>query len=256
MKTGILSVLLLALLLAGGAMFNDRTQTVLAREPVEQFLQCSGPEIPVGKVREQTDLFSQEIVRLMFELAQDAKAERSSAKKLMATSDACTINRCVSSCVIQSRTITIRTCNDPPVCENIEEEQEYCSTEPSRGCGGEACPRQEINDRLKDVEQTYVQLQATQQAFSSLLHEPRVSPFLTTDQKRTWRDHILFNLERVRNGLQACVTPANFYDTAESDQEVDVLISCQEARLNGVLSEKQAQCFNNNFFCCTIKPTQ
>jgi len=190
MRIGIITTLLLL----GSAIWvaNQQPKTVLAQEDIEQFMQCSGPEIPVGKVRDETD----------------------------------------------------------------KEEERFCATGPERGCGGDACPKEKVEGRLEDVEKTYAQLQATRQAFSDLLHKRRPSPFVATDTERTWRDHILLNLGRARNGLQECVTPANFYDTAESDQEVDVLISCQEARLNGVLSEKQAQCFDNNFFCCTIKPTQ
>ena len=227
-------MLLLALFLAGGialnpsgilGTFSPQPQMVLAQEDIEPFLQCSGPEIPVGKVREETDKFSQEIVRLMLELAQHAKAERSAAKKLIGTSDECTVNRCVSSCVVKPKTKTTK---------------EYCAI---GGCGGDACPKEKIEGRLEDVKKTYAQLKATRQALSNLLHGSQ-------------RDQILLNLEKARNGLQECVTPANFYDTGESDQKVDILISCQEARLNGVLSEKQAQCFDNNFFCCTIKPTQ
>src|SRR3989344_4999497 len=235
MRTGIFTILLLALSLIGGfalnpsgilGTFSPQPQTVLAREDVEPFMQCSGPEIPVGKVREETDKFSQEITRLMLQLAQDAKAERSAAKKLMATSDKCTIDRCVSSCAWETNIIT---------------KERFCAI---GGCGGDACPKKDIEDRLGDVDKTYVQLKATQQALSNLLHGSQ-------------RDQILLNLEKARNGLQECVTPANFYDTGESDQKVDILISCQEARLNGVLSEEQAaRCFDNNFFCCTIKPTQ
>jgi len=234
MRTGIFTILLLALFLAGGfalnpsgilGTFSPQPQMVLAQEDIEPFLQCSGPEIPVGKVREETDKFSQEIVRLMLQLAQDAKAERSAAKKLMATSDECKIDRCLSSCVWETNIIT---------------KERFCAI---GGCGGDACPKQDVEDRLRGVEDAYAQLRATRQALSNLLHGSQ-------------RDQILLNLEEARNGLQECVTPANFYDTAESNQEVDILISCQEARLNGVLSEKQAQCFDNNFFCCTIKPTQ
>ena len=232
MRTGIFTILLLALFLAGGfalnpsgilGTFSPQPQMVLAQEDIEPFLQCSGPEIHVGKVREETDKFSQEIVRLMLQLAQDAKAERSAAKKLMATSDECKIDRCLSSCVWETNIIT---------------KERFCAI---GGCGGDACPKEKVEDRLKNVKDAYEQLKATRQAFSNLLPQ---------------RDHILLNLEEARNGLQECVTPANFYDTAESDQKVDILISCQEARLNKVLSEKQAQCFDNNFFCCTIKPTQ
>ena len=234
MRTGIFTILLLALALIGGfalnlsgilGTFSPQPQTVLAQEDVEQFLQCSGPEIPVGKVKDETDKFSQEITRLVFQLAQDAKDERSAAKKLMATSDECKIDRCLSSCVWETNIIT---------------KERFCAI---GGCGGDACPKEKIEGRLEDVKKTYAQLKATRQALSNLLHGSQ-------------RDQILLNLEEARNGLQECVTPANFYDTAESNQEVDILISCQEARLNGVLSEKQAQCFDNNFFCCTIKPTQ
>ncbi len=276
MRTGIFTLFLLALFLIGGAVFSRQAQTVLAREVIDPLLQCSGPEIPVGKVRDETDKFSQEIVRLMLELAQDAKAERSAAKKLMATSDECKIDRCISSCVWETSFSTTTTC-DGGVCTDTREEERFCATEPDRGCGEDACPKQDVEDRLKSVKEAYVQLQATRNALSNLLREPRPSPFVITGycgsdqckkdygtagcskkcQNRTWRDHILLNLEEARNGLQECVTPANFYDTAESNQKVNIPMTCQEARLNGVLSEEQAaRCFNNNFFCCTIKPTQ
>ncbi|MDO8655561.1 MAG: hypothetical protein Q7R48_04120 [bacterium] len=253
MKISIFTIALLALSFIEVA--DRQPQTVLAQEDIEPFLQCSGPEIPVGTVRDETDRLSQEVVRLVFQLAQDAKAERKAAKEFMPSSDECKANRCVSSCVVNFT---------------------QCVAEPAKGCGGEACDRKAIENRLEDVETAYAQLQATRQALSDLLHKRRPSPFVTTDycnneqcrndygaagcqkkcQERTWRDHILFNLEEARRGLQECVTPANFYDTGESDQDVDLTLSCQEARLNGVLSEKQAQCFNNNFFCCTIKATQ
>src|SRR3989344_8315250 len=180
MRTGIFTILLLALSLIGGfalnpsgilGTFSPQPQTVLAREDVEPFMQCSGPEIPVGKVRDETDKFSQEIVRLMLQLAQDAKAERSAAKKLMATSDECKIDRCLSSCVWETNIIT---------------KERFCAI---GGCGGDACPKKDIEDRLKNVKDAYEQLKATRQAFSNLLPQ---------------RDHILLNLEEARNGLQEC----------------------------------------------------
>jgi hypothetical protein len=261
MKTGIFATLLLTLSLVGVATFNPsrmlgifirQPQTVSAQSPD---LRCTGPEIPVGKVRDETDKFSQEIARLVFQIAQDAKAERNAAQEFMTSTDDCKANLCVSSCAVIFKA---------------------CVANPDKGCEGEACPRQEIDDRLARVEDAYAQLQATRQALSGLLHKPKPSPFVTTDycksdqckkdygaigclkkcQERTSRDHILFNLDEARKGLQTCVTPANSYDAETSDQDIDTPVSCQEARVNGVLSEKQAQCFNNNFFCCTIKPTQ
>ncbi len=255
MRIGILAIVILLALFIGVA--NRQPQTVLAQEDIEPFLQCSGPEIPVGTVRDETDRLSQEVVRLVFQLAQDAKAERKAAKEFIPSSDECNANRCVSSCTVNFF--------------------KQCVAEPAKGCGGEACDREEIEGRLKNVEAAYEQLQKTRQALSDLLHKRRPSPFVTTDycasdqcnndygiagctqkcQQRTWREHILFNLEEARNGLEACVTPANFYDTGESDQDVDFPMSCQEARLSKALSEAQAaQCFINNFFCCTLKPQQ
>lgn len=257
-------LLALSLMVMGAIALDWRPQAAFAQpainipggaEETEQSLQCSGPEIPVGTVRDETDRFSQELVRLMFQLAQDAKAERIAAKELAPSGDECKANLCTSSCVVQSK---------------------RCVADPPKGCGGEACPRQKIEERLKNVQDAYARLKATRQALSDLLRKRRPSPFVTAEycssdqcrndygtagclkkcQQRTWREHILFNLEEARQGLQACVTPANFYETGFSDQEVDITLSCQEAKLNGVLSEKQAQCFNNNFFCCTIKPVQ
>ena len=210
----------------------------------------------MGQVRDETDRFSQEVGRLMFQLAQDAKAERKAAKEFMPASDECKASLCTSSCAVIKK---------------------QCVAESTKGCGGEACPREEIEGRLKNVETTYAQLQATRQALSDLLHKRRRSPFVTTAycgsdqcnneygiagctqkcQMRTWREHILFNLEEARGGLEACVTPANFSDTGESDQDVDFPVSCQEAQRSKALSDTQAaQCFINNFFCCTIKATQ
>lgn len=240
MRIRVFAVLLLALFAITGVV-RGLLQNALAQEETEQFLQCSGPEIPVGKVRDETDKFSQEVVRLMLQLAQVAKAERNAAKDFIASSDSCKADQCTSSCAVASN---------------------QCVASPEKGCGGEACPREEIEDRLKKVEAAYAQLQKTRQALSDLLHKPRPSPFVTADycgseqcrndygaagcqkkcQERTWREHILFNLEEARQGLEECVG--------------DIPLSCQEARFQGLLSEKQAQCFNNNFFCCTIRPVE
>lgn len=255
MKNVVFTIVLTALSAIGAVALDRQPRTALAQEDIEPSLQCSGPEIPVGTVRNETDKFSQEVVRLMFQLAQDAKVERKAAKAFAPAGEECKANLCTSSCVVEFK---------------------QCVEEPAEGCGGEACPREEIEGRLRDVEAAYARLHETRQALSNLLHKRRPSPFVTADycssdqcrddygtagclkkcQQRTWREHILFNLEEAWNGLQECVTPTDFYDTGYSDQEVDTLLSCQEAKLYRVLSDKQAQCFNNNFFCCTIKSTQ
>ncbi len=224
-----------------------QSNRVLAQEDIASSFQCTGPEIPVGQIIDQTDKFSQEVVRLMLELSQHSKSLRTAAGNFMVSGDSCKADRCVSSCTVNFF--------------------KQCVAEPAKGCGGEACDRKEIEDLLRDVEVTYARLQETRQALSEFLHESLPSPFVSAEycsseqcrndygiagctqkcQQRTRRDHILFNLEKARSSLRNCVG---------SSQDVDFPVSCQEARLNGVLSEKQAQCFNNNFFCCTIRPQQ
>lgn len=226
-----------------------QSNRVLAQEDIASSFQCTGPEIPVGQLIAETDKFSQKVVSLMLELSQRSKALRTAAGNFMVFSDSCKANQCVSSCTV-----------------NLFDQ---CVAEPAKGCGGEACPRKEIEDSLKSVEVAYARLHETRGELKKLLHEFQPSPFVSATycgseackdiynpgaaeclekcQERTLRDHILFNLEKARSGLRNCV---------ESNQDLDFPLSCQEARLNGVLSEKQAQCFNNNFFCCTIRPAQ
>lgn len=165
--------------------------------------------------------------------------------------------------------------------------QYFCE---STGCGGNACPAEVVPtaeaikrvhesledevDALKSLlhdehesdswdfcrEQTFKWLQKEGElsaaAKTSLRYIARGSPRLPIKKEETtgtWRDLIMCILEESRIALSSCVTPAQFYSEKE-EKEIRFLYSCQEGRLQGLLTKEQAElCIPNNAFCCDLQ---
>lgn len=264
----------LASFLFGNGVFRTSPPAPAYAQELSDETVCQEKEIPVGQIMAQSGDLVRQVGNALNSMRTNYLLQKTAVKKLLELPDKCSVNACGSSCTLE----VVET-----VCEGQTDARGRCLGEltPIYACGasacrGNPCPTSDIQEQVAKIIATHNSIvQANGRATGPFSSKEKIpSPFATADycasdqckndygvlgclekcRQRTWREHILFNLEEARKGLQACTTPTNFYD--EPAQDVDFPMSCQEARLQEVLSEKQAQCFNNNFFCCTIRSTQ
>ncbi|MBI4123095.1 MAG: hypothetical protein HY458_01885 [Parcubacteria group bacterium] len=266
-----ISFAILAYFLFGNGVFRASPLAEALAQEFSDELVCQEKEIPVGEVVVQSGDLVRQVGNALHSMRTNYLRQKTAVDKLLELPDRCNVNACRSSCtpeVVGSK------------CDGKTDEKGKCqgTSTPiyacrASACAGSPCPTSEIQDQVAKIIAAHESTVQANGMIAAPFGEKIPSPFVTAEycgsqqcavdygpfgcqqkcQKQPWREHILLNLKEARQGLEACVTPANFYDTGESEQDVDILISCQEARFEKVLSEKQEQCFNNNFFCCTIR---
>lgn len=256
-------------------LYNKSGSNVSAQEVL-----CLSPEIPVGTAIDETYAFAQELLQHLQLAVSYSMAQAALSEQLAELPDECKAENCSSGCNTITNSVFCgksRPCPDDcaawPCSTSIDPDTGLCSKECTEyscqitSCSGDPCPTTEINNLVDAINRLHGQIAAERQAIEKLLENEYNSDSWKfcreetkdrlirkgemTDKRR--RDLVACLLEESRIGLSNCVTPAQFF-AGTSKEEVKLLYSCQEARLQGLLTDVQAeQCTVNNAFCCDLQ---
>jgi hypothetical protein len=202
-------------------IYNQKKEAKAQEEQV--ILVCDGDEIPIGEAIDETLAVGHDIINESQKMIDSSSDEIAAANQLLNLVDRCSATGCSSGCDYAD------TNND-----GIDDQ---CAV---RGCSGTACPevKNDAQDVLTQIGNIYLQIENSKNAIDSDIGE---------------RGEILDKLEKSREELPKCVTPAGELTEAEA-KEAQTLYTCKEALYERALPSGKTDCDNpKNFICCYYK---
>lgn len=201
-------------------IYNQKREARAQEEQV--MLVCDGDEIPIGEAIDETLAVGHDIIDNSQKMIDESLAEIDAAKELLELADQCTAANCHSGGCIYADT-------------DGDGVDDQCTVQP---CSGEACPTEEIQAALAKIESSYSEIKKSKEAIDADIGK---------------RGEILNKLEKAREELPKCVTPAGELTEAEA-KEAQTLYTCKEALYERALPSGKADCDNlKNFICCYYK---